>query len=991
MAAALLAAAAAVGAVALTTTFFTGAGARANQIQVSHPGNQVRFRITFGLNDRVPTRWDGAIRVAPGTLDRVEGWLTEDEDQVNLDGWKLTTRRARPLGEPADLIPPDQWPIIEVGVVVAVTRTRPDSRVEVETPAGPFAFRLVELQYARQLRFLDDAIAVERIPAGARLTQSAEDQDFPAAAVAPDGTVWVAYVEFAQNAEYERRRFERADPNEFSYLAAPPGGDQIFLIRYSSDRWTGPIAVSDPGADIYRCAVAVDGAGRAWVVWSENKRNNFDLYARIVRPDGSVSAVQRVTASKGSDLDPVATSDSNGRVWIAWQGFGERDAEIFVARQEGDVFAEAVPITSSPANEWHPAIAADPRGSVAVAWDSYSKGDYDVYFRVADIKGRFGPATLAAGSPRFEARPSAVYDKAGRLWLAWEESAERWGKDFGAYESSGTGLYHSRYVVVRAFDGSRALQPATGPGPALLGNAHAAQSDVTLPDASLAIRRPPHLSPQVSPLSRNSFPRLIVDKDGRLWIAYRSIWPALRYQIRSFWYENLASFDGERWHGPIFMADSDNLLDNRPALVALADGRLLAIHSRDYRAVTSPRAAPIARVNNDLYASEISLAGRAVDFRLVPANAEGAVPLQPVVAAERNDIARARAVRTVVGGRKLQLLRGEFHRHTDISLDGSVDGSLDDMWRYALDVADMDWIGNGDHDNGGGREYYWWLVQKTTDAYTVPAAFVPMFTYERSLRYPQGHRNVIFASRGVRPLPRLQRLAENDAGPDPDALMLYRYLKQFNGVCSSHTSATDMGTDWRAHDSAVETSVEIYQGDRQNYEMPGAPRSNREDDSIGGWRPKGFVSNALDKGFRLAFQASSDHYSNHISYCNIWSEAPTREAILQAFKRRHLYGATDNIIAIVRSGQHFMGDEFATDQPPVLQVELTGTAPFARVHIIRNGKYVYTVEPRSASVRFEWRDANPVLDKTSYYYVRGEQQDGEIVWASPMWIRYTGR
>ena len=68
----------------------------------------------------------------------------------------------------------------------------------------------------------------------------------------------------------------------------------------------------------------------------------------------------------------------------------------------------------------------------------------------------------------------------------------------------------------------------------------------------------------------------------------------------------------------------------------------------------------------------------------------------------------------------------------------------------------------------------------------------------------------------------------------------------------------------------LEPVVEIYQGDRQNYEMPGAPRSNSEKDSIGGWRPKGFVNLALDKGYRLGFEASSDHVSTHISYANLY-------------------------------------------------------------------------------------------------------------------------
>ena len=35
-------------------------------------------------------------------------------------------------------------------------------------------------------------------------------------------------------------------------------------------------------------------------------------------------------------------------------------------------------------------------------------------------------------------------------------------------------------------------------------------------------------------------------------------------------------------------------------------------------------------------------------------------------------------------------------------------------------------------------------------------------------------------------------------------------------------------------------------------------------------------------------------------------------------------------------------------------------------------------------------DPKPTAGKTSYYYVRGEQDNGEIVWVSPLWINYTG-
>ena len=335
----------------------------------------------------------------------------------------------------------------------------------------------------------------------------------------------------------------------------------------------------------------------------------------------------------------------------------------------------------------------------------------------------------------------------------------------------------------------------------------------------------------------------------------------------------------------------------------------------------------------------------------------------------------------------LRIVRGEFHRHSEISVDGGGDGTTIDQYRYMIDPAGMDWVGCCDHDNGTGREYSWWIEQKLTDIFYTPNKFAPMFMYERSVQYPEGHRNVIFAQRGIRTLPRLPKMDfDAPSAPAPDTQMLYRYIKEFNGIVASHTSGTNMGTDWRDNDPTAEPVVEIYQGDRQNYEMPGAPRTNTAKDSIGGWRPKGFVDLALEKGYRLSFEASSDHVSTHMSYCNILAKDGTRESLVDAFHKRHVYAATDNILADVRSGQHIMGDVFSTSSLPEFHVKLIGTAPIAKVHVIKDGKYVYDSEPKTAKVEFSWKDTAAAAGKTSYYYVRGEQQDGEVVWASPMWI-----
>jgi hypothetical protein len=196
-----------------------------------------------------------------------------------------------------------------------------------------------------------------------------------------------------------------------------------------------------------------------------------------------------------------------------------------------------------------------------------------------------------------------------------------------------------------------------------------------------------------------------------------------------------------------------------------------------------------------------------------------------------------------------------------------------------------------------------------------------------------------------------------------------------------------MGTDWRDNDPVSEPVVEIYQGDRQNYEMPDAPRSNSARDSIGGFTPKGWVSLALEKGYKLSFEASSDHISTHMSYCNMLAKDNTRQSVLEAFKSRHVYGATDNIVADFRAGNHIMGDAFTAASAPEFKVKLRGTANFNKVYVIKNNKYVYTLDPGKRDVDFTWRDSEAGKG-TSYYYIRGEQADGNIVWVSPMWITY---
>src|SRR5206468_1457779 len=101
---------------------------------------------------------------------------------------------------------------------------------------------------------------------------------------------------------------------------------------------------------------------------------------------------------------------------------------------------------------------------------------------------------------------------------------------------------------------------------------------------------------------------------------------------------------------------------------------------------------------------------------------------------------------------------------------------------------------------------------------------------------------------------------------------------------------------------------------------------------------------------------SSDHWSTHISYFVVLAEKHDRAAILEATRKRHCYGATDDIVLDVRSGDHLMGDAFASSGAPALQVRVIGTEKLASVEVLKDGKVVHTARPDGRAYRGEWKD-----------------------------------
>ena len=921
----------------------------------------VSIRLLFGLDRFTPQRWDGSLEVGSGQVLRLSGVHFEGRDRiVNGNDWLLSNRVTRYADSTTqrgyDPVHTRQFAMIPNGVAGTLD-AKETSEVKVTTEQGSFGFPLRELEFGRPLTFLGELASAQRIPTTLDLTSGDTYNDYPALAADDNGDVWMTWI------SYQNER------------------DSVWVARHDGQAWGEPIRVSPDGyADNFRTSIEVSGDGAVVVVWSgKSPQGVWSLYSRTLQ-QGDLAQTARI-ASEGENLYHRTAADSAGNVHVIWQGFRSRVSRILHSRWDGSSWSGETAVSGDTADSWAPAASADSKGNVWVGWDGYASGDFNVYLRRLRANGRWDAPRQITRSAGFDANVSLACDATDRLWIAWDHGEANWGKDWSSQRfkpGGGAGLYRVRSVKVAALDGSRLHQA---------------------PDLMEAI-----------PAQYNDYvqqSRLSVDAQGHVWAMVRSLTSVTtrvnnNWGAGGIWEMLLTRLDGDGWLPAVKLHATNGRNDVWASSVVDSKGRAWFGWSRDARPFGSParavnRGSPAARTTHVSYTviDPSHPAWKGSGRPVLSGFRESGLTAVPVHPNEDRDTAAIRRYRYETGDRSYKILRGDLHRHTDISSDGIGEGGLIDFYRYALTAGQFDFMMVGDHQYGGdnvpGVEYNWWRTEKSEDIFHVPGRFWPLYGTERSLPYPNGHRNTVFARRGIRWMP-IQAGERN--GSINTGEILFPYLRRNGGISTPHTSGSDQGTDWRERDPEVEPIVEIYQSLHASYEYPGAPRAETPDKRYyhhgEPWRPAGFVWEAWAKGIKIGVQASSDHVGTHDSYACVLvpaGKSTTRQDLIDAMKRRHTYAATDNIILDMRIGDRIMGDAFETSERPVVNAKVVGTVPIERVVLIKNNEIVYTITPGTKEADFDYRD-DAAKQGESYYYIRAEQSDGSLAWASPIWVTY---
>jgi hypothetical protein len=928
---------------AVSTATWLVVSSRPAPAQLGSSGPRKTLLFTLGQGASGVEHWDGSISVEGGSLLELEGYHFLKGDSITGNSsWKCTNRQDA-VAPYADIhyteLRPGAIPAVlyHPAGIYATMQGAGAERVSVETLQGNFEFRLDEVALQPKA-FLSGRALVQLVPSTWKLSAGQTEDDEPAIAALADGgfaVAWIAYWD---------------------------GADRVLLRTGKKDEWAPPEEITTKRADLFRCALAAGGHGDLWAFWTARAGDQWQLWSR--RKSQGKWAEPEALSANGSASFVRAAASPEGGVFVTWQSIQNGQSDIRMRAFQSGSWSPEIRISESKANDWEPAIAAGRDGNVYIAWDTYDAGNYDVAFRSWHA-GDLSPVVHTRG-PQFQAHAAVAIDPQGRPWVAWDESGVNWGKDQGFLIPTplATPLHQQRSIHLATKIGEQWMEPSIQPTTAF-------------PEA----------------LRQNAeHPQLAFDGSGALRLMFRHWTRQNDRTIGSLidWENYFTSFNGIEWSSPVPLEHSAGSIEKNPALTVSTEGEAVAAWMTDNR----PFATQVPG-KADIYFARLPAPGSGASRSwalqpFVEAEPE-AIPVHP---REAENIRTARNYVLASNDRRYHLYRGDMHRHSDVSQDFKYDGSLLEIYRYALDAAGFDYIAITDHQAGYDQEFTWWQNQKLAHLFYAPGSFTPLFAYERSVPYPNGHRNVIFDHPGIRTLPIGNEEMRGDKNTGP---ILYPYLRKNDGISMPHSTATDQGTDWRDNDPDLEPLIEIYQGYRTNYEYEGAPRAAtalNPQAQKSGWQPKGFYWNALEKGYRLGVQSSSDHWSTHISYAFLIADSFTRAGLLDAIRRRHSYGATDNIVLDVRArvggSEYIMGDRFASRQAPRLSVHVIGTGAIQRIDVIKNAKFIYNVQPNTSETSFEYVENNYVPGK-AWYYVRILQQDGQLAWSSPMWIDPQGQ
>lgn len=337
----------------------------------------------------------------------------------------------------------------------------------------------------------------------------------------------------------------------------------------------------------------------------------------------------------------------------------------------------------------------------------------------------------------------------------------------------------------------------------------------------------------------------------------------------------------------------------------------------------------------------------------------------------------------------------DLHGHSQLS-DGT--GTPEDFFRYARNTAGLDIASLTDHDHWGiealdTNAWMWETIRKTVKAHNEPEQFITLLGYEWT-SWLHGHRHVLYFNDGDESQDEGKIYSSMDPAYENPA-QLWEALKGQEAMTFAHHSAGGpVSTNWwYPPDPILEPITEIVSVHGSS-EAPDAPSA------IYNPVQGNFIQDVLRAGYRFGFVGSGDSHDGHPGLAHlanqgggglaaIFTDALTRNAVLEALRARHTYATNGARIWLeVSVDREPMGSTLspASERSPAtqtLRVRAAGEGPIARIDIVRSGS-TSTVDA-GGQLDFSLDREIPRLRRGEFHYVRVVEESGAMAWSSPIY------
>lgn len=177
-------------------------------------------------------------------------------------------------------------------------------------------------------------------------------------------------------------------------------------------------------------AIVPDGRNGCIVVWSEVRAGNYDVYAQRLDLNGNARWAANgapITAAAGDQVGATAIADGAGGAFVVWSDNTLPTGSLFAQHIDSTGTklwaAGGVQVSNMSFSVANAALALDGAGGVIVAFErAFSNTDHDIFAQHFNAAGATQWGTTGfqiANSTAYEYHPQIVSDGAGGGWVTW--------------------------------------------------------------------------------------------------------------------------------------------------------------------------------------------------------------------------------------------------------------------------------------------------------------------------------------------------------------------------------------------------------------------------------------------------------------------------------------------------------------------------------------------------------------------------------------------